>query len=85
MTDMDIFNEKEIEPKIQDNSFIHHGKSQEKYDQSDPVYGRKLQSPILGHNYQLPDLSTNYVSAINLDTSLLHVIFNKTKNFILIY
>lgn len=81
MTDTDIFNEKKMKSKIQDNASINHLKSQEKYDQSNLVYGRKLQSPILGYNYQLPDLSTNCVPATTLDTSLLHVIFKKTGIF----
>lgn len=80
---MNISNEKKVKPKVQNNSFVNHLKSQdEEYDQSDIIYGRKLQSPILGYNYQLPNLSTNYVPVTTLDTSLLHVIYS-TKHEIL--
>ncbi|XP_011164416.1 WD repeat-containing protein on Y chromosome-like [Solenopsis invicta] len=48
-----------------------HSESKDEFDEFD--LGRKLQSPILGHHCQLPDLPTSCVPSTILDTSLLHI------------
>lgn len=73
---MNISNGEEAEQQIRDIPFVNHLESERKLDPFDVVYGRELQSPILGDRYQLPDLPTCYVPSTTLDTSLLHVRFN---------
>ncbi|KMQ89103.1 out at first protein [Lasius niger] len=69
---MNISNGEEAEQQIRDIPFVNHLESERKLDPFDVVYGRELQSPILGDRYQLPDLPTCYVPSTTLDTSLLH-------------
>ncbi|XP_011062167.1 PREDICTED: uncharacterized protein LOC105150644 isoform X1 [Acromyrmex echinatior] len=78
MQHSDIFSE-EAECKVQDApSANYSGKEIE----LNLIYGRKLCSPILGYNYQLPDLSTNCISPTILDTSLLHIpIYTHLKTY----
>ncbi|XP_011871420.1 PREDICTED: uncharacterized protein LOC105563986 isoform X2 [Vollenhovia emeryi] len=61
------------EAESQDASFAEHSESREKLDEFDLVYGKQLQSPILGHHYQLLDLPTSCIPSTILDTSLLHI------------
>ncbi|CAL1683360.1 unnamed protein product [Lasius platythorax] len=70
---MNISNGEEAEQQIRDIPFVNHLESERKLDPFDVVYGRELQSPILGDRYQLPDLPTCYVPSTTLDTSLLHI------------
>lgn len=76
---MNSSNKKEAKSQIQDISTVNCAKSERELDQHDLIYGKKLQSPILGHRYQLPDLPTSYVPSIILDTSLLHASFNNNQ------
>lgn len=71
---VDIFNEEEAECEHAPSA--NHLELREELDEFDLVYGRKLRSPILGYNCQLPDLPTSCVPSTILDTSLLHVRFN---------
>ncbi|XP_018315858.1 chymotrypsin-1 [Mycetomoellerius zeteki] len=68
---VDIFSEKEAECEIQDAPSANH--SRKELDEFDLIYGRKLCSPILGYNCQLPDLPTSSIPSTTLDTSLLHI------------
>ncbi|KYQ59496.1 Chymotrypsin-1 [Trachymyrmex zeteki] len=63
--------EKEAECEIQDAPSANH--SRKELDEFDLIYGRKLCSPILGYNCQLPDLPTSSIPSTTLDTSLLHI------------
>lgn len=65
----------EMEQQIGNIPLINHSESKKELDEFNTVYGRELQSPILGYHYQLPDLPTSYVPSTTLDTSLLHVRF----------
>lgn len=78
---MDIFNEKKAERQIQDISFIDESQINKELNQCDLVYGKSLQSPILGYRYELPDLPTSYVPSITLDTTLLHVRLNHNRHY----
>jgi hypothetical protein len=67
---MDISNKKV--KRIEDISKSY-AKLNERLNQLDSIYGKKLQSPIFRHHYQLPNFSKNHTSFITLDTSFLHV------------
>lgn len=71
---VDIPNREEAE--VHDASFTNHSESRQEFDKFNSVYGKKLQSPILGYHYQLLDLPTSCIPSTILDTSLLHVRFN---------
>ncbi|KYM87782.1 hypothetical protein ALC53_03217 [Atta colombica] len=69
MQHSDIFSE-ESECEVQDVPSTNHS---EKEIEFNLIYDRKLCSPILGYNFQLPDLSTSCIPSTTLDTSLLHI------------
>jgi len=67
---MDISNKKMKQIEDISKSYT---KLNDQLNQLDSIYGKKLQSPIFGHYYQLPNFSKNHASFITLDTSFLHV------------
>ncbi|XP_011647116.1 uncharacterized protein LOC105433472 [Pogonomyrmex barbatus] len=69
---MDVFKETQQE-KVEEAPSINHSETKESSHESDLIYGKKLQSPILGYHHRLPDLPTNSIPLTTLDTSLLHI------------